>query len=340
MNARLQLAYVGMHPARRADLVDRMGSADAVLASIRKGTVEVPDHARLAAGVPAAIRLEQLREDGLAVALREEMPDHLSELPDCPDLLFVRGSLPSVPGVAVVGSRRATAYGMRMANAYGRALAKAGWPVVSGLARGVDGSAHRGVVEADGCGIAVLGSGPDIWYPKEHRAIGEQLVAAGGAVVTEYPPGTPPNGWRFPPRNRIISGFSLVVVVVEAARTGGALITARTALSQGREVFAVPGDIDRPTSEGCNLLIRDGAVPVFDSDDLIEAASIVLGPPKQRPMGNDGDEILRLIGPIGRSIDALAEDLSKPAASVLADVARLEAHGLVRRSGGLISRDR
>jgi len=336
VNARLRLAYVGMHPARRAQLVDRFGSADAVLASIRRGTVEVPEHARLAATVSAGDRLEQLAEQGIAVVLREEMPPHLAGLPDCPDLLFVRGVLPTRPGIAVVGSRRATAYGMRLANVYGRGLAEANWPVVSGLARGIDGSAHRGVVDAGGCAIAVLGCGPDVWYPKEHRALGERVVETGGAIVTEYPPGTPPNGWRFPPRNRVISGLSAVVVVVEAARTGGALITARTALMQGREIFAVPGDIDRLTSEGCNLLIRDGALPVLDASDLIEAVSIVLGPSERRASVAEGDEILRIIGPIGRSVDALAEELGRSAARVLADVARLETLGLVRRSGGLI----
>ena len=340
MNDRLELAYVGMHPARRADLVDRMGSAAAVVSAIKRGSVTVPEHARLAAAVPATDRLGELDAANIRIVPREEMPEHLAGLPDCPDLLFAHGSLPTQPCVAVVGSRKTTAYGLRLAGAYGRAIAEAGWPVVSGLARGVDGSAHRGVVEAGGCGVAVLGCGPDIWYPKEHRSLGEHLIADGGAVVTEYPPGTPPNGWRFPPRNRIISGLSGVVVVVEAARTGGALITARTALEQGRDVFAVPGDIDRPTSEGCNLLIRDGALPVLDPDDLIEAISIVLGPSQRRPAPAESDEILRLVGPIGRTIDALAAALDRTAASVQADVSRLEAVGLVRRTGGLVCRGR
>jgi len=208
---------------------------------------------------------------------------------------------------------------------------------VSGLARGVDGAAHRGVVEADGRGVAVLGSGPDVWYPKEHKALGEALVASGGAIATEYPPGTPPNGWRFPPRNRIISGLSRIVVVVEAAVTGGALITARKALAQGRDVFAVPGDVDRPTSEGCNRVIRDGALPVLDPEDLVEAVSVVLGIPKL-PTDTKDSARVSLDDLLGKTIDELA--LERPVAEVLARVARLEARGLVRREGGTIVKGR
>jgi len=339
VKARLQLAYVGMHPDRRAELERLHGSPEAVLDAIRRGRIEVPDRARRAGLVPAAERLEQLARAGIAISFREELPRHLAELPDAPDLLFVRGAVPSGRGVAVVGSRRATSYGMSLARRYGVALAHAGWPVVSGLARGVDGAAHRGVLDAHGCGIAVLGCGPDVWYPREHEELGRALVANNGAVVTEYPPGTPPNGWRFPPRNRIISGLSGVVVVVEAAKTGGALITARRALAQGREVFAVPGDVDRSTSEGCNRVIRDGAVPVFDAEDLIEAVSLVLGPPRTpAPLDNvpaDGEPVDDLVG---RTIDELA--VERPVSEVLARVARLEALGIVRREGGRVVKGR
>ncbi len=152
--------------------------------------------------------------------------------------------------------------------------------MISGLARGIDGAAHRGVVAAGGVGVAVLGNGLDISYPPEHADLESDLVAGGGAIVTEYSPGTPPEGWRFPPRNRIISGLASAVVVVEAAAKGGALITANYALEHGRPVFAVPGDVRRSTSEGCNRLIRDGAHPVLDPEDLIEELSLVLGPPQ------------------------------------------------------------
>ena len=187
----------------------------------------MPDRARRAVLVDASIRRRELAEAGITPVERPELPSYLTDLPDSPEVLFIKGVLPDRRGVAVVGARRATAYGLRLARRYGAALAHAGWPVVSGLARGIDGAAHHGVMDAAGIGVAVLGSGIDVWYPAEHRRLGERLLAAGGAVVSEYPPGTPPVGWRFPPRNRIISGLAAVVVVVEASPTGGALITAR-----------------------------------------------------------------------------------------------------------------
>jgi len=330
VNARLQLAFVGMHPDRRMDLVERYGSAGRVLKHIRSGRVEVPERARLAGEISASERRSELRAMGVSTVFREDLPHHLADLPDAPDVLFVRGEIPIDGCVAVVGSRRATAYGLSLARRYGIALADAGWPVVSGLARGIDIAAHEGVVDAGGRGVAVLGSGPDVWYPREHRRVGMALVESGGAVVTEYPPGTPPNGWRFPPRNRIISGLARVVVVVEAAPKGGALITARKALVQGRDVFAVPGDVDRTTSEGCNRLIRDGALPVFDPSDLVEAVSVLLGPPAVRDGGDDP----RGLELFGKSIEELA--LDRPVAEVLAEVARLEAQGLIRREGDRI----
>ncbi len=209
--------------------------------------------------------------------------------------------------------------------------------MVSGLARGVDGAAHQGTLDAGGVGVAVLGSGPDVWYPAAHRRLGEALVAAGGAVATEYPPGAPPEGWRFPPRNRIISGLAAVVVVVEARTDGGALITARRGLEQGREVFAVPGDVDRETSAGCNLLIRDGAHPVLGPEDLVAAVSLVLGPPASpAATAANREPLLAALGPVGRTPDWLAQQLGVPPPQLLAEVARLEAAGRVRREGGLV----
>ncbi len=184
-----------------------------------------------------------------------------------------------------------------------------------------------------------MGCGLDTWYPSEHRKLGEALLGAGGCVASEYPPGAPPLGWRFPPRNRIISGLASVVVIVEAAERGGALITARRALNQGREVFAVPGDIDRPTSQGCNLLIRDGAIPVLGPDDLIEAVSLILGPPAGNArLSEGGDALLDALGPVGRSVDWLATTLGLGVPEVLAQIARWEARGIVARSGSLVLR--
>lgn len=332
---RLQLAFVGMHPTRRLSLLEKYGSAGRVLRRIAGGAEKVPPHAKEAAMVPAEQRLSELSAAGIRPVLREDLPDQLASLPDAPDLLFVRGCLPGTPGVAVVGTRRATSYGLRLADQFGRALAGAGWPVISGLAKGVDAAAQRGAVDSGGVSVAVLGCGPDRWYPASNRALGETILNTGGAVVSEYPPGTPPSGWRFPPRNRIISGLSAVTVVVEARPNGGALITARAALEHGREVLAVPGDVDRATSEGCNLMIRDGAIPVLGANDLVEAVSLVLGPPQGTLPGTAGG-LVELIGPVGRTIDWIVEAVDRPPGEVLADLARLEASQQVHRVGGLI----
>ena len=149
--------------------------------------------------------------------------------------------------------------------------------MVSGLARGIDGAAHRGLIVAGGRGVAVLGCGIDVAYPREHRRLGEQILELGGAIVSEYPPGSRPDPWRFPPRNRIIAALSAAVIVVEAGITGGALITALKAAEYGIPVFAMPGDVDRKASQGTNRLIRDGALPVFGPDDLIEELSLCCG---------------------------------------------------------------
>ena len=277
----LRLAFAGLHPDRLQDLLAERGSPTSVLAAIKRGSVRTSPHVREAVAVPAPERRDQLAADSITALAKGDpgYPVSLADLPRSPELLFVRGSLPAVPGVAVVGTRRCTSYGKKLAHRYGEAIAAAGWPLVSGLARGIDGAAHRGTVDGGGIGVAVLGCGLDVAYPREHRRLGDDLLGLGGAIVSEYPQGTPPEGWRFPPRNRIIAGLATAVVIVEAAVKGGALITAGYAIDQDRAVFAVPGDIDRASSEGCNLLIRDGANPVFDPDDLIEALSLVLGPP-------------------------------------------------------------
>lgn len=261
-------------------------------------------------------------------------PEPLTSIADPPDGLWVLGTLPEVMGVAIVGTRRATRYGLGLARTMGAAVAHAGWSVISGLARGVDGAAHRGCLDAGGVGVAVLGSGIDVWYPPEHRDLGEELVAAGGAVVSEYLPGTRPEPWRFPARNRIISGLSAVVVVCEAAEKGGALITARLAAEQGREVFAVPGDVSRATSMGTNLLIRDGALPVMGPDDLVEALSFVLGAPPADRENAAGADLGLAIPPGGASVESVIEANGGSPADVLAHMGRLEAEGrIVVRDG-------
>lgn len=281
--ARLRIAFSGVHPDRARTLVERHGPEGAVRRAMSGGARVTPPVAA-AIAVDAEERVRQLAALGIDVVFRGDpgYPERLAVLPDAPDVLFVRGTLPDERTVAVIGTRRCTTYGRGLAREYGEAIAAAGWCLVSGLARGIDGAAHRGTVGAGGTGVAILGSGPDVIYPAEHRDLAAGLVDAGGAIISEYPPGTPPAPWRFPVRNRIISGLAEAVVVVEAGVKGGASITVRCALEHDRPVFAVPGDIQRLSSEGCNLLIRDGAQPVLDRDDLIEELSLVLGPPPGR----------------------------------------------------------
>jgi DNA processing protein len=339
----LCLAFVGMHPDRRRQLIADHGGVGGALRGVREGRIDVPERARRAALVDPVARRAELAAIGVGILIRGEtaFPEHLAVLPDAPDLLFVRGTMASDRGVAVIGSRKATSYGLGLARAYGAALGASGWPVISGLARGIDGAAHEGTVEVGGRGIAVLGSGLDVWYPSEHRNLGEGLLGGGGCIVSEYPPGAPPLGWRFPPRNRIISGLSAAVVVVEAALHGGALITARRALEQGREVLATPGDVTRLTSEGCNLLIRDGAIPVLGPEDLVEAVSLILGPPPVPTKAVAvGDALVDALGPLGRTADSLADTLALPVSEVLAHIARLETRGVVVQCGGVVSRCR
>lgn len=261
-------------------------------------------------------------------------PDLLGEI-ETPPRLWVRGEIPDLPMVAIVGTRRATGYGLSLGRQMAAAAARSGWAVVSGLARGVDGAAHRGTLDGGGRGVAVLGSGIDVWYPPEHRVLGEELVAAAGAVVSEYPPGTRPEPWRFPRRNRIISGLARAVVVVEAAERGGALITARLAAEQGREVFAVPGDVGRVTSLGTNLLIRDGAIPVLGAADLLEALSLVPGAPA--PVPSPGLPEGLVIPEGGMPVEDFIAAHGGDGPRLLRLLGRLEAEGLVRIEDGAVA---
>ena len=196
-----------------------------------------------------------------------EYPGRLQNIYDPPCLLYVKGHLPAIDetaAVAVVGTRDCTPYGVACAEKLGYGLASGGAVVVSGLAKGIDAAASRGALRAGGVTVGVVGNGLDVHYPYESRYLYEDIAAA-GVLLSEYPPGTEPAGNHFPARNRIISGLSLATLVVEAPERSGALITAETALEQGRDVFAVPGPIDAPASVGCNRLIWDGAGLVSDA---------------------------------------------------------------------------
>jgi len=248
-----------------------------------------------------------LEERGIRAIVPAEpgFPERLRAIYDPPALLFVRGSEPpfDAPFVAVVGSRKASSYGQWAAETIGGELARKGVVIVSGAAYGVDGHAHAGCLKAGGFTVAVLGCGIDVAYPPEHIGL-LRRIASSGCVLSEYPPGDVPLPWRFPHRNRIIAGLSHAVVVVEASRKSGALITADLALEEGREVMAVPGPIGSPISQGTNGLIQKGAKLVMSAEDIFEEL------PREfacRPAAGDGAEAVDVVRD-GEDIDPLERE--------------------------------
>ena len=200
-----------------------------------------------------------------------EYPDRLKNIFDPPVVLYVRGTFPFIddePVVSIVGTRKCTPYGIKAAENIAYKLSRRGVTVITGLARGIDTAATRGALRGEGCVLGVIGCGLDTVYPPENVAVFDE-VARSGAIISEYPPGTPPLPPHFPARNRILSGMSLGVVVIEAPQKSGALITAARALEQGRDVFSLPGNVDSKTCEGSNALLRDGAIPILSADDII-----------------------------------------------------------------------
>ena len=270
-------------------------------------------------------------------------PVPLLTLPDCPDTLWYRGDLAALrqPAVALVGSRAATAVSLEIAGTLAEDLAVRGIVVVSGLARGVDSAAHRGALRAGGRTIAVLGSGLDFIYPAEHSGLAMEITAE-GLLLSEYPPDAPPNAFHFPLRNRLISGLSRAVVVIEASEKSGSLITAGYALNQGREVMAVPGNALSGRNRGGHALIRDGAKIVETADDIVE--ELGLAPPRAQTQesGVTTAESISSSDPVLRVMDAgQPYDLDQLAAAsgldgtrLLARLLDLELRGTVRRGAG------
>jgi DNA processing protein len=263
-------------------------------------------------------------------------PQLLAQLHDPPVELFVRGRGDALvePAVAVVGARSCSGYGAQVARTLGRELAAAGLVVVSGLARGIDGEAHRGALEAGGTTVAVLGCGIDRDYPRIHAGLAARIRES-GAVVSEYPAGTEPAPWRFPARNRIIAGLTLATVVVEARERSGALITSDFALELGREVFAVPGEITAALSAGTNDLIRQGATPLLSPRDVLGALGIE--PPERPlpPVSGAATSVLRLLEDSARDFDAVVRLAGRSSAEVAAALVELELAGVVDETEGI-----
>jgi DNA processing protein len=311
-----------------------------------------PKTSRNIAAAAEEIDPEKLAADcaaaGVEIVLRSSplYPRPLQEIPDPPGVLFVRGRLApqDALAIAIVGSRHASHYGTTQAERLAAALARAGLTIISGLARGIDAAAHRGALAAGGRTIAVLGSGVLNIYPPEHAELADE-VAAAGALVSENAPASEPFSGAFPQRNRLISGMSLGVLVVEASLKSGALITARHAMEQGREVFAVPGRIDSRTSQGCHRLIRDGAKLVESVDDileelgpLVEAAPSPTGMPIHHPaelvLNDIEKQVLTAIPADGTLIDQVIAVTHLPPPQVLSVLSVLEMRRLIRRLSG------
>jgi DNA processing protein len=298
---------------------------------------------RLRAGVSLDQVWDQIQAQGITVLTWEDpgYPRRLKEIDQPPPVLYVRGAL--LPedewAVAIVGTRRITPYGRQVSEEVAGMLARNGVSVVSGLARGVDAAAHQAALNAGGRTIAVLGSGVDRIYPPEHRRLAERIIER-GALVSDYAPGTPPDGVNFPPRNRIISGLSLAVIVVEAGERSGALITAGFAADQGREVFAVPGNIRAPQSVGTNRLIQQGARPLLDHREVLEALDLTLVSQHRAartalPADEVEAQLLAVLSQEPLHVDEIRNQTEMPIEKVTATLALMELKGMVRQVGGM-----
>ena len=346
----------GVGPLTRKALLTRFGSASAVFAAAPSELAEVDGVGpKLVRVLSAALRdvnvqeeLDVCRRHGIAALFHSQpaFPRLLREIHDPPGVLFVRGQILPIDAtaIAIVGTRHATQYGLAQAQRLASGLSRAGLTIVSGLARGIDAAAHRGALSAGGRTIAVLGGGVLNIYPPEHDELAGQVIER-GAIISESPPRAPALGGTFPQRNRIITGLCLGVIVVEAADRSGALISARHAMEQGREVFAVPGRVDSRASQGCHRLIRDGAKLVQCVDDVLEE----LGPLVEAAPREDGREIRHLaelqlneieqqvLGAIqddATSIDDVVVASGLPVPRVLSAISALEMRRLIRRVSG------
>lgn len=277
-------------------------------------------------------------------------PIRLREIPNPPPVLYVKGGFVESDqwALAIVGTRRASAYGKEAARVFAGELAASGVTIVSGLARGIDAAAHQATLEAGGRTIAVLGHGIDQIYPPEHHKLAEQIVRQ-GALVSDYPPGTRPEAVNFPPRNRIISGLSLGVLIVEAGETSGALITADFAADQGRDVFAVPGNVFARSSTGTNKLLRDGAAMVLSAQDILEQLNMTMvaqhieARASIPPQDETEKALLALLSSEPVHIDEIGRQTGLPIAQVSSTLTLMELKGLVRQVGGMnyvVVRDR
>lgn len=350
----------GIGPMSYRKLVDRFGSPAAVIraepASLRTvegiGVKLTRAIATAAETIDIEPELTRCRQHNIRLIPREraDYPRRLAEISDAPSVLYCRGTIETTDelAISIVGSRHATSYGIRQAEKLAHGLALAGFTIVSGLARGIDSAAHRGALAARGRTIAVLGSGLLNLYPPENGELSLE-IAANGAVISEYPTMLPPKSGAFPQRNRIVTGMSLGLIVIEAAERSGALISARLAAEQGREVFALPGPADSRMSAGCHRLIRDGATLVTSVDDVLEGLGplgtplrksaadgreTVLNRPAEIRLNEIEQAVLQSIGSFATDVDEVISGCGLPVHQVLAALSVLEMRHLVKRVPG------
>lgn len=340
----------GIGPARLRLLLDACGSASAAWrASIQQLQAARLDRRSIESLLQARREIdplaawEQAQAAGIEVLTWEDpaYPAGLREIDGSPPVLYVRGQITSQDewAVAIVGTRRASSYGREVAQVLATELARNGVTIVSGLALGIDTIAHRAAVDAAGRTLAVLGSGVDQIYPPQNRGLAA-AIAAQGALISDYPLGTRPEASNFPPRNRIISGLSRGVIIVEAGERSGALLTAQFAADQGRELFAVPGSILHPGSLGCNQLIQQGATPLLSVDDVLEQLNLTriserMGARQAVAAAPEEQQLLALLAGQPCHIDDLARQAAMSPAQVGSLLAIMELKGFVRQVGGM-----
>jgi DNA processing protein len=347
----LRLSKIELSPRKAAALLERFGSPDAIFSARESDlrSVEVLTGRaieKVLAPEPSDLDrdLDLLQEKGIQIVTlqSEDYPVNLRQTLDPPIVLFVLGQLSESDrfSVGIVGSRRASIYGKSMAERIAKDLVSRGLCVVSGGARGIDAAAHKGAISMRGRTIAVLGCGIDVPYPREHKDLFDQIAGC-GAVVSEYSPGTMPEAWRFPSRNRIISGLALGVLVIQAPVGSGALITAHYAMEQGKTVFALPGNVDDIRNQGSHALVRDGAILVESADQILQE----LGLPAQEQsksqlvlnFDNLSDierKLVELLSLQPKHMDQVIMESGFPAQTVTGTLTILEMKGIIKRVPG------
>jgi len=337
-------------------LIEKLGSAEAIFRASRMELESIPGiGVKLANAIIETSRnidveseLNLARKNNIRILpyTSDQYPGHLKNIYDPPLVLYVKGSIleADIISLAIVGSRHCTYYGLSQAERFGRLLAQKGFCIVSGMARGIDAAAHRGAIDAGGRTIAVLGCGLGVVYPRENSELAEQITQY-GAIVSEFPINTPPDFRNFPPRNRLISGLSLGVLVVESSLKSGSLITAQWALEQGKEVFAVPGNIDNMYSRGTHKLIKEGAKLVEDISDIIQELGPVAGTscnsdetipndPRSLSLNSQEKKIFSLLSSNPKDIDEIIHISGLPTSVVSSTLMILEIKKLVKQLSG------